>query len=66
MTENMLDPSAFRTPAIALAGVVDYAMYQSFSRSDPRLGATVLDSSELGNPGALPLRPIGKRVRECV
>jgi hypothetical protein len=65
MTESMLDPSAFRTPAIALAGVVDYAMYQSFrdqiSRA-PEKGLVVTELSTLGGDPEV-ARMMGEDIR---
>jgi hypothetical protein len=65
MTDNLLDPSAFRAPAILLAGVVDYAMYQSFrdqlSRA-PEKGLVVTELSTLGGDPEV-ARMMGEDVR---
>jgi hypothetical protein len=65
MTDNILDPSAFRAPAISLAGVVDYAMYQSFreqlSRA-PEKGLVVTELSTLGGDPEV-ARMMGEDVR---
>jgi ATP-dependent protease ClpP protease subunit len=63
--DNILDPSAFRAPAILLAGVVDYAMYQSFrdqlSRV-PKKGLVVTELSTLGGDPEV-ARMMGEDVR---
>src|SRR5580698_2382449 len=65
MTDNILDPSAFRAPGISLAGVVDYAMYQSFrdqlSRA-PEKGLVVTELSTLGGDPEV-ARMMGEDVR---
>jgi hypothetical protein len=62
---DILDPSAFRAPAILLAGVVDYAMYQSFrdqlSRA-PQKGLVVTELSTLGGDPEV-ARMMGEDVR---
>jgi hypothetical protein len=65
MTDNILDPSAFRAPAISLAGVVDYAMYQSFRDQlgrAPEKGLVVTELSTLGGDPEV-ARMMGEDVR---
>jgi hypothetical protein len=65
MTDSLLAPSAFLAPAISLAGVVDYAMYQSFrdqlSRA-PEKGLVVTELSTLGGDPEV-ARMMGEDVR---
>jgi hypothetical protein len=65
MTDNLLDPSAFRAPAILLAGVVDYAMYQSFRDQlgrAPKKGLVVTEVWTLGGDPEV-ARMMGEDVR---
>jgi hypothetical protein len=65
MTDNLLDPSAFRAPAILLAGVVDYAMYQSFRDQlgrAPKKGLVVTELWTLGGDPEV-ARMMGEDVR---
>jgi hypothetical protein len=64
VTDNILDPSAFRAPAISLAGAADYAMYQ-LSRSikpNTQKGLVVTELSTLGGDPEV-ARMIGEDVR---
>jgi ATP-dependent protease ClpP protease subunit len=65
MADNLLAPIAFRTPAIMLAGVVDYAMYNNFrdqlSRA-PEKGLLVIELSTLGGDPEV-ARMMGEDVR---
>jgi hypothetical protein len=65
MTDNILEPTAFRGPAISLAGTVDYAMYQSFREQLSRAPDTGLVVTELSTLGGDPevARMMGEDVR---
>jgi ATP-dependent protease ClpP protease subunit len=65
MSNEVLDASAFRTPAVLLSGTVDYAMYNSFrdqlSRA-PANGVVVVELSTLGGDPEV-ARMMGEDVR---
>jgi hypothetical protein len=65
MAESVVDPSAFRAPTVLLAGVVDYAMYNSFrdqlSRASEK-GLLVIELSTLGGDPEV-ARMMGEDVR---
>jgi hypothetical protein len=56
MSDEVLDASAFRAPAVRLSGTVDYAMYNSFREQlgrAPANGLVVVELSTLGGSRTL-------------
>jgi membrane-bound ClpP family serine protease len=65
MSNEVLDASAFRTPAVLLSGTVDYAMYNSFRDQlvrAPANGVVVVELSTLGGDPEV-ARMMGEDVR---
>jgi hypothetical protein len=65
VSDEVIDPSAFRAPAVLLSGIVDYAMYNSFHEQlgrAPAHGLVVVELSTLGGDPEV-ARMMGEDVR---